>query len=95
MSAEPAPPTHHDPIADAKAQEANHQFTFRAATSDDIPALQDMIGTSLRGLGSAYYTQKELDGSIGWLFGPDTVLLRVCIFFTLRFWEWGIGVGGR
>jgi hypothetical protein len=64
-----------DPIADAKAQEATHQYTFRNATPDDIPALQQMIGASLRALGKGYYTQAELDGSIGYLFGPDSVLI--------------------
>jgi len=70
---------HHDPIADAKAQEATHNFIFRDATTDDIPALQKMIEESLRGLGKGYYTQAELDGSIGYLFGPDTLLLHVSI----------------
>ncbi|XPS71932.1 hypothetical protein M3J09_004105 [Ascochyta lentis] len=68
--------SHHDPIADAKAQEATHKYTFRPATMDDIPALQAMIGESLRALGKGYYTDAELDGSIGYLFGPDTVLIR-------------------
>ena len=66
----------HDPIADAKAQEATQNFTFRIATLDDIPALQQMIGDSLRKLGLGYYTQAELDDSIGYLFGPDTVLVH-------------------
>jgi hypothetical protein len=64
-----------DPIADAKTQEATHQYIFRNATPDDIPALQQMIGDSLRALGKGYYTQAELDGSIGYLFGPDSVLV--------------------
>jgi hypothetical protein len=34
-----------------------------------------MIGSSLRGLGKGYYSQAELDGSIGYLFGPDSVLI--------------------
>jgi phage gp29-like protein len=67
---------HHDPIADAKAQEATQQFTFRPATMEDIPALQTMIGDSLRALGKGYYSEAELEGSIGYLFGPDTVLIR-------------------
>jgi hypothetical protein len=64
-----------DPIADAKAQEATHHYTFRSATTDDIPALQQIIGDSLRSLGKGYYTQAELDGSIGYLFGPDSALI--------------------
>jgi hypothetical protein len=34
-----------------------------------------MIEDSLRALGKGYYTQAELDGSIGYLFGPDSVLI--------------------
>ena len=59
--------SHHDPIADAKAQEGTNNYTFRTATMSDLPALNAMIERSLRGLalGDSYYTQAELDGSIG------------------------------
>lgn len=78
----------HNPIADAKAQEATHHFTFRHATTEDIPALQKMIEESLRALGKGYYTQAELDGSIGFLFGPDTLLLHVrSIVLSLHSWH--------
>ncbi|KAF2036206.1 hypothetical protein EK21DRAFT_106312 [Setomelanomma holmii] len=73
-----------NPIAAAKAQEATQQYAFRPATLDDIPALQDMIGTSLRALGKDHYTQAELDGSIGYLFGPDTVLIHDQTYFILH-----------
>ena len=66
-----------NPIASSKAQEATHNFAFREATDEDIPALQKVIGESLRALGKGYYTQEELDGSIGFLFGPDRLLLIV------------------
>ncbi|CAI9630132.1 acyl-n-acyltransferase [Alternaria burnsii] len=74
----------HDPIADAKAQEATRQYTFRPATPTDIPALQKMIGSSLRGLGKGYYSQAELDGSIGYLFGPDSVLIADQTYYILH-----------
>jgi len=35
-----------------------------------------MIASSLRSLGKGYYTDAELDGSIGYLFGPDSVLIK-------------------
>lgn len=66
-----------NPITAAKAQEATHAYAFRAATTSDIPALQSMISDSLRALGKNHYSQDELDGSIGFLFGPDTLLLHV------------------
>lgn len=67
---------HNDPIADAKAQEAAQKYTFRPAKLEDIPALQKVIEESLRALGKGYYTDAELDDSIGFLFGPDTVLIH-------------------
>ena len=73
-----------DPIAEAKAQEATKQFQFRNATTEDIPALSSMIGTSLRGLSKDHYSQSELDGSIGFLFGPDTLLIHDQTYFILH-----------
>ena len=55
----------HDPIAHAEVQESTHEFAIRTATLADVVALQQMIGDSLRALGKGYYTQAELDGSIG------------------------------
>ena len=75
----------HDPIAAAKAQEATHKFAFRDATMEDIPALQKMIGESMRALGKGHYSEAELDGSIGYLFGPDTLLLHVSRGMFSRF----------
>ncbi|KAF2622595.1 hypothetical protein BU25DRAFT_415094 [Macroventuria anomochaeta] len=43
-----------------------------------------MIGESLRALGKGYYTDSELDGSIGYLFGPDTVLIRDQTYYILH-----------
>jgi len=65
-----------NPIASAESQEATQNFIFRNATVSDIPALKLMINDSLRALAKNYYTQSELDGSIGYLFGPDTVLIH-------------------
>ena len=74
----------HDPIKDAQAQEATHSFTFRPAQTSDIPNLQKMIEESLRGLANKHYTQAELDGSIGFLFGPDSLLIHDQTYFILH-----------
>ncbi|KAF2740986.1 acyl-CoA N-acyltransferase [Polyplosphaeria fusca] len=74
----------HDPIADAKAQEATQNYTFRPATSSDIPALSKMMSESLRALSATHYTQAELDGSIGWLFGPDTLLINDQSYYIIH-----------
>lgn len=73
-----------DPQTLAKAQEATHNFTFRLATQSDIPALSQMIEQSLRGLSTKDYTQAELDGSIGFLFGPDSLLISDSTYFILH-----------
>ncbi|KAF2268134.1 acyl-CoA N-acyltransferase [Lojkania enalia] len=73
-----------DPQAAAKAQEATHDFIFRPATPADIPALADMIERSLRGLSTKDYTPAELDGSIGFLFGPDSLLISDSTYFILH-----------
>ncbi|KAF2748973.1 acyl-CoA N-acyltransferase [Sporormia fimetaria CBS 119925] len=73
-----------NPIASARAQEATHNFGFRPATPSDIPALESMIATSLRGLALGHYTQAELDGSIGYLFGPDTLLIHDQTYYILH-----------
>jgi hypothetical protein len=74
----------HDPIKEAKTQEATHSYTFRPATPSDIPALQAMIASSLRSLAQDHYTTAELDGSIGYLFGPDTLLISDQTYFILH-----------
>ncbi|KAF2464919.1 acyl-CoA N-acyltransferase [Lindgomyces ingoldianus] len=73
-----------NPIASAKAQEATEHFTFRNATPSDIPSLSSMISTSLRSLSQTHYTPSELDGSIGFLFGPDTLLIHDQTYFILH-----------
>jgi hypothetical protein len=65
-----------DPITTVVPQEATEAYTFRPATPADIPALHQMISASIRALGKDYYTQAELDASVGTLFGPDTVLIQ-------------------
>jgi GNAT superfamily N-acetyltransferase len=76
--------TDRNPVISAKAQEASHKFTFRPAELSDIPALQAMIEASLRGLATQHYTKAELDGSIGFLFGPDTLLIHDKTYFILH-----------
>ncbi|ORY06211.1 acyl-CoA N-acyltransferase [Clohesyomyces aquaticus] len=72
-----------DPIASARAQEATSHYVFRPATLADIPALQSLISASLRNLSKSDYTTAELDGSIGFLFGPDTLLIHDRTYFIL------------
>ncbi|KAF1996181.1 hypothetical protein P154DRAFT_566208 [Amniculicola lignicola CBS 123094] len=73
-----------DPTTNAKALEATQTYAFRNATLEDIPALKTVIEQSLRGLSTNDYSQDELDGSIGFLFGPDTLLIHDSTYFILH-----------
>ncbi|KAF1938111.1 hypothetical protein EJ02DRAFT_437351 [Clathrospora elynae] len=61
-----------------------HKYTFRPATPEDIPDLQQTVTDSLRALEKGCYTEAELVGSIGHLFGPDSVLIHDQIYFILN-----------
>ncbi|KAF2190770.1 acyl-CoA N-acyltransferase [Zopfia rhizophila CBS 207.26] len=73
-----------NPLTEARAQEVSQKYQFRKATPADIPALSSMIEMSLRGLSKNHYTQAEMDGSIGFLFGPDTLLIHDSTYFILH-----------
>jgi len=59
-------------------------FTIRLATQDDIPQLHSLIELSIRQLSIGYYTQAEIDGSVGYLFGPDTLLIADGTYFVVE-----------
>lgn len=50
-------------------------MTFRIATTLDIPALQQLIADSVRGLSGGYYTPAQIDASLIEVFGVDTQLI--------------------
>ena len=62
-------------------------FTLRKATPADIPALTSLISLSIRSLSTNHYTQSEIDGSIGFIFGPDTLLIEDGTYFVLTLQE--------
>ncbi|KAF2497362.1 acyl-CoA N-acyltransferase, partial [Lophium mytilinum] len=58
-------------------------FHFRLATLSDIPALVNLIDLSIRQLSVGYYTQSQIDGSIGFIFAPDTLLIDDKTYFII------------
>ena len=48
---------------------------IRLATMDDIPALQQLIPESVRGLGVGYYTPQQIESGIRYIFGVDSQLV--------------------
>ena len=55
----------------------NHDpFLYRLAREADVPALQALIPVSVRGLQAAFYTQEQIEGALGTVFGVDSQLIR-------------------
>jgi len=52
------------------------QIRFRLATLEDVPALQDLIARSARGLSEPYYTREQTEAAIRDVFGVDSQLFH-------------------
>ena len=50
-------------------------ITTRLATFEDIPALQQLIARSARGLSEGFYTPAQAESAIKYVFGVDSQLL--------------------
>lgn len=48
------------------------EISIRVATMEDIPALQELIPESARGLSQGYYTSQQIESAIKYIFGVDT-----------------------
>lgn len=70
------------------------QFTLRKATSTDASAIEKLIGESVRGLAKGIYTEKEIELSIGTVFGVDTQLIDDETYFVAEFSGRIVGCGG-
>jgi GNAT superfamily N-acetyltransferase len=53
----------------------NPTFVLRAAQYSDVPAIQALIATSVRGLSIEYYTPKQIETAIDLVFGVDSQLI--------------------
>lgn len=61
---------------------ARMSFLIRPATSEDIPQLQELIELSIRQLSTECYSPTQIEGSLGFLFGPDTQLIVDATYFV-------------
>lgn len=59
-------------------------FALRKATLDDIPALEQLIADSARGLTRADYSDSEIESALGTAFGVDTDLIRDGTYFVVE-----------
>lgn len=51
------------------------EIQLRLATAEDIPALDQLMRKSVRGLSAGYYTERQIEISLVHIFGIDTQLI--------------------
>ena len=68
--------------------------TVRVAVMEDVPALQQLIEVSARGLNSADYSPEAVEGLLKYVYGVDTQLLRDQTYFVVQEGAAFIGCGG-
>lgn len=66
----------------------------RVATEDDLPAIRELIPQSVRGLSVGYYTPRQIESSIRYVFGPDTQLIADGTYFVAERGGQLAGCGG-
>ena len=66
----------------------------RAAAPADIPALTDLIVSSARMLSRGYYTDREIEAAIRYVFGVDSALIADGTYFVARLDGALAGCGG-
>lgn len=57
------------------------QIQLRLATTEDIPALDQMMRRSVRALSAGYYTERQIDLSLVHVFGIDTQIVADGTYF--------------
>jgi len=66
----------------------------RLATFDDVDELQQLIGLSVRGLSADYYTDKQIESSIKYIFGIDSQLITDGTYYVAEKDGVKVGCGG-
>jgi GNAT superfamily N-acetyltransferase len=67
---------------------------IRAATMDDVPALKELIGLSVRGLSGGHYTALQIDAAMDAVFGVDTQLITDGTYYVVDSSAGPVAAGG-
>jgi GNAT superfamily N-acetyltransferase len=70
------------------------EVTVRLAEVKDAPALQALIERSARALSAGYYSDRETDAAIQYVFGVDTTLIADRTYFVVARGGQPIACGG-
>lgn len=69
-------------------------MSLRVARLDDLPALQELIVASVRGLQTTDYSQTQVEGAIGTVYGTDRTMIGDGTFFVVEDGQTIVGCGG-
>jgi len=67
---------------------------IRLATIEDVPAITELIGESVRALGAGYYSPKQIASALSHVFGVDTQLILDETYFVAEVENQIVGSGG-
>jgi GNAT superfamily N-acetyltransferase len=70
------------------------KLSIRLASPFDVPALNEMIALSVRGLSKTFYTQDQIESAIKYIFGVDTQLIADGTYYIAELNGVIVGCGG-
>ncbi len=69
-------------------------LTIRLATETDIPAIQALIGESVTGLSSEFYSSRQIASALAHVFGVDSQLISDGTYYVASTEGQIVGAGG-
>ena len=69
-------------------------YVVRVATEQDIPSLTRLIPASVRALSAGYYTERQIESALGYVFGVDSQLIADGTYYVAVAGEEIVGCGG-
>ncbi|MFN7931318.1 MAG: GNAT family N-acetyltransferase [Blastocatellia bacterium] len=67
---------------------------LRLAVMEEVPALEQLIAASVRGLSEGYYTAAQIESALVHVFGVDTQLITDGTYFVAELAGQPVGCGG-
>lgn len=71
-----------------------HPVNVRVATVADVPALQELISASVRGLSAGFYSPAQIAAAMTKVFGVDTQLIADATYFVIDGSTGPVAAGG-
>jgi N-acetylglutamate synthase-like GNAT family acetyltransferase len=65
-------------------EHSGESFHIRRAIPSDVPAIEALIGLSVRALQTQDYSQAQIEGALGTVFGVDSELIADRTYFVLE-----------